>query len=77
MNTWFKSYGVPLVLAAWDVLPYAQELKQTLAKHNQWGNPEKFYGDALCIALFCFRNDLIHTYAVFDFLSVRLFGGHV
>ncbi len=36
-----------------------------------------FFGEAVSIAVFCLRNNLIQTFAGFDFLFIRLFGGAV
>ncbi len=83
IQEWFSAHEAlwndPLPLAAMDVLGIVPSLAEQLAHKENWTDAgligDIFYGQAVRIASFCLRNNLIRTYAAFDFLFVRLFGG--
>lgn len=65
--------------SAMDQLGLVPHLRDKLIHKENWTdaglNADVFYARALHIAQFCRRNNLIRTFAAFDFLFVRLFGG--
>jgi hypothetical protein len=74
-----QSQGV--TLAAYNELGIVRDLAAKLATKENWTdagrNADVFFGGAVKIAIFCRRNEFIRTFAAFDFLFVRLFGGAV
>jgi hypothetical protein len=70
-------FGLTRTLAAYDRFGIVPDLAGKLANKEPWGNAEAFFGGAVTIAVFCRMNSFIRTFAAFDLLFLRLFGGEV
>ncbi len=70
-----------LQISAEGLLKIVPNLVEKLKNKTHWTdaglNADVFFGAAMRIATFCRRNSLIRTFAGFDFLFVRMFGGEV
>ena len=62
-------------LAAYAVFGGASRLREILYSPDRWGKREEFFGAAVRIAIGCLNLGDIGTYAAFEFIIVRIFGG--
>ena len=68
-----------VTLAAYECLSIVPRVAAHLADAKSWTggvlNATIFFGEASAIAEFCISNGFLQTFAGFDFLFVRIFGG--